>query len=69
MKKILNIEKSVYSQEYSSQEEEICDAKENEAVRQLRINRFHTGDTLYIMFSLQKMNLNFKKFCNFPVEI
>lgn len=69
MKKILNIEKSVYSQEYSSQEEEICDAKEKEAVRQLRINRFHTGGTLYIMLSLQKMNLNFKKFCNFPVEI
>lgn len=68
MKKIFNIEKSVYSQEYSSQEE-ICDAKENETVRQLRINRFHTAGTLYIMFSLQKMNLNFKKFCNFPVEI
>ena len=41
LKKILNIEKYVYSQEYSSQEEEICDAKENETVRQLRINRFH----------------------------
>ena len=26
-------------------------AKENETVRQLRINRFHKGGTLYIMFS------------------
>ena len=69
MKKILNIEKSVYSQEYSSQEEKICETKENETVRQLKINRFHPGGTLYIMFNLQKMNLKFKKFCNFPTEI
>ena len=66
MKKILNIEKYVYSQEYSSQEEEICDAKENETVRQLRINRFHKEVHCTSCLVYRKWTWIFKSSVTFP---